>query len=393
MYFELVEVANELLEYGLIGAGFHTDLLNEFYEKDEYSAYDAVHYALYQSACDVIRVVGSHGFDEEHITANLTGSLAANLSWFARTYRRDKGRDTLPDLQWIHQTKRSEARSGIDFGVLARIPGGDAVKAWRLLVVQAKLGDQGALSIDIDHVTNGRSKLPSTDDPVILAEDLGRRDEGGRGAASDVKDRASKPPLSENAIKMFAAASWSKKVSEFVLTEEVERALTIAKSQFKPREKRYQLETILRTDLRGRALSKTNRDWCFYAGWFPDRLPLAVDVRTLAMDCVARKDDRPKKYVFTDDALDFNDLIRATILEEDAPYGLVISDKQVGKVVDDLLETAPDIRLLLASADGQLDYDLGVTKDLIVSGSLIPRHLIHPKTERDLSVSVTQKLR
>lgn len=362
MYFELVEVADELLRYELISSENYSNLLTWFYEKEEYVAEDAVRYALYQSICDVIRVVGNHGFDEEHITANLTGSLTSNLSWFARTYRRADGKQTLPDFQWVHQTKRSEARSGIDFGILARIPGGDAARAWRLLVVQAKLGEPSALEIAIDHLTNGKAKLP----------------------------------LTKDALKIFRAAAHSNAARDFVLTQESKDALTIARGAFEPGDIRYQLETILRTDLRGRALAKSNRNWCFYAGWFPATLPLAVDVRTLAADTLAnRHNDRPRQYQFQDDPVDFAHLMHETIFAEESPYGLVLSDKQVGTVVDDLLETAPDIRLLLASADGQLDYDLGVTKELLVSGSLIPQHLIHPtavpnvSTEFDLADAST----
>ncbi|MFW2231669.1 hypothetical protein [Rhizobium sp. CRRU65] len=343
MYLELVEVANDLEEYGLIDAERRRQLIAYFWEKQQdYSADDAVYYALQQSMCDVIRVVGSHGFDEEHITANLTGSLTANLSWFARTYRRWEGQETLPHFQWVHQTKHSEARSGIDLGILARIPGGDAVRAWRLLVVQAKLGEPDALKISVDHITNSTRKVP----------------------------------LTPAALQIFRAAAHA--TGDFVLTKELYDTHTAACVPFETGDVRYQLEAILRTDLRGRKLANSNRNWCFYAGWFPASLPLAVDVRTLAGDCVARFNDRPREHWFKKDALDFTNLMHETIFAEETPYGLVLSEEQVGEVVDDLLVTAPDIRLLLASADGELDYNLGTKKRLLVSGSLIPLQLVHP---------------
>ncbi|MBK5570878.1 hypothetical protein [Ensifer sp. SSB1] len=86
-----------------------------------------------------------------------------------------------------------------------------------------------------------------------------------------------------------------------------------------------------------------------------------------------------------ENAVAFTDLFHQTIFAAESRYGLILSEKLVGEVVDGVLETAPDIRLLLASADGRLDYKLGSTKELLVSGSLIPEQLIYPTVAPDVS--------
>ena len=262
--------------------------------------------------------------------------------------------ETLPAFQWVHQTKRSEARSGIDFGILARIPGSTSARAYRLVLVQAKLGEAKTLKIAIDHETNSKGRP--------------------------------KPELTDDAAKLFATAASSKAAKAFVLSPSVREAVNIANKGFEPGDRRYQLETILRTDLRGRALTETNRDWCFYAGWFPQHFPRAVDVRTLAAATIAsgvRK--RPRQYALKPPYVAFTDLFHQTIFAAESPYGLILSEELVGEVVDGVLESAPDLRLLLASADGRLDYKLGLTKELLVSGSLIPEHLIQPSAAPDVS--------
>ncbi|RDJ10084.1 hypothetical protein B5K05_13190 [Rhizobium phaseoli] len=348
MNIDAIDLFDDLLSSGIISTDRHRAVVDAILDQQEFSAQQVVSFALYQSISDVIRVAGSHGFDEEHVTASLTGSLASNLGWFAKSYRRIGGAETLPALQWVHQTKRSEARSGIDFGILARIPGGDVEKAYRLIVIQAKLGDPKDLTIAIDHETNP---------------------EPGN----------SKPPLSKDASKIFKVAAGLKaqaSVDEQLMNDAIE----IAHKGFESGDARYQLEAILRTDLRGRALAPSKRDWCFYAGWFPTRLPRAVDVRTLAAATIAKGDNaRPSQFSLAANAIAFADLFHETIYETDTPYGLELSEEQVGKAVNGIFEAAPEIRLLLASADGRLDYDLGPTKRLLVSGSLIPKRLITPQ--------------
>ncbi|WP_087002276.1 hypothetical protein [Rhizobium sullae] len=221
-------------------------------------------------------------------------------------------------------------------------------------MVQAKLGGAKNLKIAIDHETNSNGKA--------------------------------KPELTDDASKIFAAAARSRAARAFVLSPSLREAVNIANRGFEPGDTRYQLETILRTDLRGRVLTRTNRDWCFYAGWFPKHLPRAVDVRTLAATTIANGDkDRPRQYSLEANPVAFTDLFHQTIFAAESPYGLILSEKLVGEVVDGVLETAPDIRLLLASADGRLGYKLGSTKELLVSGSLIPEQLIYPTVAPDVS--------
>jgi len=358
---EAIEVLDEILLLGVINDEEHTIATNLVLKRRKFNARLAASFALIQSISDVMRVSGNYGFDEEHITASLTGSLTANLTWFAKSYRRIGGTETLPAFRWVHQTKQSEARSGIDFGILARVPGGTSARAWRLVVIQAKVGRTKGLKIAIDHETNSEGKP--------------------------------KPELTDEASEIFAVAARTRAARAFVMSPAVRRAITIANKGFSSGERRYQLETILRTDLRGRVLARTNRDWCFYAAWFPQHDPLVIDVRALAAATLAvGPKNSPTRYSFQGNPLAFKDMFMNTIFAPDSPYGIVLSDKLVGDVVDDLLETAPEIRLLMACADGRLDYNLNTEKKLVVSGSLIPEHLIFPSAAPDLSDDLDQDL-
>jgi len=348
---DIIAVYDDLLSSGIIDSSFHGETIRWIESRPSFIAEEAVRFALLQSVSDVIRVSGSHGFDEEHLTASLAGTLTANLTWFAKNYRRSGGKEILPALRWIHQTKHSEARSGIDLGILARIPGGRPERAYRLVFLQAKLGNSTDLTIDVSHETNSRK--------------------GDR-----------KPRLAGEALSVFEAAASFKAASGPDLAL-LERAAAIARKAFGQKQQRYQLEAILRTDLRGRELAGSDREWCFYAGWFSQRLPRIVGIRSLAVNALsAPNQKRPSIASLPSQGAYFVNLVLDTMYRVNTPYGLELSESQVGSAVDGLFETAPDMRLLLASTDGELKHVLKQTNGRFISGSLIPERWLAPAPRR-----------
>ncbi|MDO1583602.1 hypothetical protein [Rhizobium oryzicola] len=357
---EIQFVYDELTNLGLIRASLREEVKPKIVALEQISPRDLFRFAFSLSIANMIRTSASFGFDEEHLTASLAGSLASNLTWFARAYRRFRGTRSLPQLRWIHQTKINEARSGIDLGFLFRVPGKDANRPYRLVLLQAKLASGKDMSISIDHVTNKR-------------------------AANGTLQ------LSKDALTVLEAAASSNHPSGIVSHSLKNDAFAIAKKQFVRGTPRYQLETLLRTDLRGQSLNGKSVPWCFYVAWHAAALPKMIDAREIASTVLSRDASLPLSPVkIPATAPTLTEVVDRAMFEETPRYGLELPVKDLGGVMDYIVSAAPDIRILTNSVNPQLNLIFDRARGYRFSDSLIPADLLSlpkPAPKRLLEIS------
>lgn len=289
-----------------------------------------VRLAVCRAVYDLLFTSGRAGFGEEHQTASFMGHLASQIGWYSRLAAAEEASSgnefNPPDIRWAHQEKTQEAESGVDFGLLCNPSGGkEGNTEVRLILLQAKRSYRDASGIERIKIYQHSGKV-SLINKDMLNKCL-------RGALMDHEETLYRPSL---------------------------QLIVNSLNNSEKGENCYQLEVLLRTQMKLSLQGTAAGPWCFYVAWrqpISERPPLPP--LALSLGNVAKRLKTPNGFNSPitvplrfngDQCHDFIFMLAAALGYRASDYGLKIRLDQVKDAVGEACSLLPNLNFITSSS-------------------------------------------
>jgi hypothetical protein len=265
---------------------------------------------------------------EEHQTASLMGHLAAHFSWYGRGALENEEIEAgqLPTLQWAVQSKAKEAKTGSDFFLIfdPYSKYNEPSEYVRIALFQAKKtfylknGDEKYL---INHATGKSSAGVSAGEAMRKLIDFAQKDH-----------------------------------SNILNNEEFAEIHGILAQT--PEKRRYQLESVLRTNFVGRKKTLESKQWCFYSLWRGLHgslvaAPVAVSLGNVASQVKVDADDKLSRSIrLHNGIIDFSKLVAGCATNPTYDYGIKVKLSDIEEFVHDACQLIRNLSAMVVSSSG-----------------------------------------
>ncbi|WP_237478600.1 hypothetical protein [Lichenibacterium dinghuense] len=275
---------------------------------------------------DATLMSGAGGLGEEHQTAAFMGHLGTNLRWWLLAHLcsgHAPEEFRVPEISWAHQPRDVERRFGADFGIVVRRPDESMAgkDLCRLSLFQAKLSQDagdGRPTIQVGYKPRDAVADPDYLKYVRCCRKYERWLVGG--------------PDPWDLMAMKAV---------------IERPS-------------YQIETLLRTYLKGLESAIEPGAWCHYIAWpgptdawgGPPYCPKAVPVMQVAEEHLRRRDLTPMPFPIPRKARTLIGAVAATLTGKGDDAFILVPFGALQDVLEHLATNLPEMHLTMVDAVG-----------------------------------------
>jgi len=321
--------------------------------------------ALLHSLIDTSRSTNNIQNDEEFRTANFLGNFTSNIYWYAKHYRELDPELIFPDVRFVHQKKRNESVSGVDFGLMSVVGpfnGDDTIIKIALFQAKEEKGTKENPYIDISHITHRKKKQSaSTETP---------------------NKKTNRFFVSDDLIELISQAH---KENCRIIDDRRSYIIDGILRKDMPYE-HYQIEALLRAHFRGVSISKRLSRWCFYAIWRRYEEPMAATIQNVATSIHKNDNKIGSMLVSMQNKSDsLINIINSSLLIPNSEFGLEIKLGHVPSFLEYINDIENNIDFILYSKEPSaiLQLDKKIENTHCVSRGLIPDYIFTPQSKPD----------